>query len=191
MQFGLRTLLFVVLLLGMLVSSYPLLFKRLNDQRKEAIDQTKDKQDQLNKLAGKLAMAPQAIKVEIETLHSAITFLHDKLPQEQEMDKVLTGITKAAADSSLNVKSVRLGAKPIQDDNYSSQTARMVLEGSYDGFYKFLSTVEQMPRLTKINDMKIEADQKNNEARDRRPHAHGLLRILESGGGTMTQQWKK
>jgi Tfp pilus assembly protein PilO len=164
MQFGLRTLLFVVLLLGMLVSSYPLLFKRLNEQRQQAIDQTKDKQDQLNKLAGKLAMAPQDIKAEIDTLHSAITFLHDKLPQEQEMDKVLTGITKAAADSSLNVKSVRLGAKPVQDDNYSSQTARMVLEGSYDGFYKFLSNVEQMPRLTKINDMKIEADPKNNGA---------------------------
>ena len=32
MQFGLRTLLFVVLLLGMLVLSYPLLFKPLNEQ---------------------------------------------------------------------------------------------------------------------------------------------------------------
>jgi len=164
MQFGLRTLLFVVLLLGMLVSSYPLLFKRLNDQRKTAIEETKKKQDELNKLAGKIAMAPKDIKTEIDTLRSAITFLHDKLPQEQEMDKVLTGITKAAADSSLNVKSVRLGAKPIQDENYNSQTARMVLEGSYDGFYKFLSTVEQLPRLTKINDLKIEADPKNNGA---------------------------
>ncbi len=39
----------------------------------------------------------------------------------------------------------------------------MVIEGQfYPGFFKFLSDVEQLPRLTKINEMKIDADDKNN-----------------------------
>jgi len=161
MQFGLRTLMFVVLLLGMLVLSYPLLFKPLNQQRDQARAETKDKQEQLNKLAGAMAHTKD-MNLEIENLRKAITFLRSKLPQEQEMDKVLQEVWKAAKDNGLNIKSVRNG-KAILGDNYSEQPIKMVIEGPFNpGFYKFLSAVEQLPRLTKINDMKIEADEKNN-----------------------------
>ncbi len=161
MQFGLRTLMFVILLLAMVVLSYPLLFKPANAQRDAAILETKDKQEQLNKLAGAMQHTKD-MNLEIENLQKAIKFLRGKLPQEQEMDKVLNEVWKAAKDNNLNVKSVR-NAKPVIGDNYSEQPIRMVVEGPfYPGFFKFLSQVEQLPRLTKINDMKIDADEKNN-----------------------------
>jgi Tfp pilus assembly protein PilO len=160
MQFGLRTLLFVVLLLGMLVLSYPLLFKKLNQQRDDALADTRQKRERLEALAG--AMRDNAsMSSEIDKLRTAISFLESKLPKETEMDRVLQDVWKAAKDNNLNIKSVR-NAKPIQGAAYSEQPIRMVVEGPfYPNFFKFLSSVEQLDRLTKINDMKIDNDDKS------------------------------
>ncbi len=163
MQFGFRTLLFVVLLLGMLVLSYPLLFKPLNEQREQAQAETKAKQQRLTDLAG--AMRNNAnLASEIDKLRTAISFLEGKLPKETEMDRVLQDVWKAAKDNNLNIKSVR-NAKPIEGASYSEQPIRMVVDGPfYPNFFKFLSTVEQLDRLTKIKELKIETDEKTNGA---------------------------
>lgn len=163
MQFGLRTLLFVMLLLGMLVLSYPLLFKPLNLQRDAAIAETKAKQQKLSDLNSAMAHTHD-MKAEIEKLQKAIAFLEGKLPKETEMDRVLQDVWKAAKDNNLNIKSVRNG-KPVDGSSYSEQPIRMVVEGQfYPSFSKFLSQVEQMDRLTTIKDMKIDADPQNNGA---------------------------
>ena len=160
MQFGLRTLLFVMLLLGMLVLSYPLLFKKLNQQRDDALAYTRQKQAKLEALAG--AMRDNAsMSSEIDKLRTAISFLDSKLPKETEMDHLLNDVTKAASDNNLHIKSVR-NAKQIEGVSYNQQPIRMVVEGPfYPNFFKFLSSVEQLDRLTKINDMKIDNDDKS------------------------------
>ena len=95
---------------------------------------------------------------EIKQLKKAIEFLTSKLPAQTEMDKVLDEVWKAAKENKLTVKSVRNG-KPVEGSNYNEQPIRMVVEGPFNpSFYKFLSQVEQMPRLTKIKEMKIEPD---------------------------------
>src|ERR1044072_5935280 len=110
MQFGLRTLMFVVLLLAILVLSVPLLFKPLQEQRDAAIQETHQKQAKLDALAGAMARTKN-IAEEIKNLQKAIAFLEGKLPGETEMDKVLQDVWNAAKESKLTVKSVR-NAKP-------------------------------------------------------------------------------
>jgi type IV pilus assembly protein PilO len=163
MQFGPRTLLFVILLLAMPIAAYMLLFKPLNAQKDEALRDTQAKQQKLTELATAMARTKD-LPAEIESLKKAIEFLENKLPEEKEMDKVLQEVTEKARTNKLNIKSVR-NAKAVQGANYSEQQIKMVIEGSfYPGFFKFLSDVENLPRLTKINEMKIEADEKNNGA---------------------------
>jgi len=160
MQFGWRTFLFVILLLAMLVLSYPLLFKPLSEERDRVVKDTAEKQQTLNDLNAKMANAKNMAS-EIESLQKAITFLESKLPAATEMDNVLRQVWQAAKDNKLVVKSVR-NAKPIEGVNYNEQPIRMVIEGPfYPGYFKFLSAVEQLPRLTKINEMKITADPQN------------------------------
>src|SRR3954447_6136220 len=157
MQFGLRTVLYVILVLGMLVMSYPLLFKPLNEQRVKAVADTKLKQQKLADLASAMRQT-QNMPAEIAQLKKAIDFLTSKLPAQTEMDKVLEDVWKAAKDNKLTVKSVRNG-KAIEGPNYNEQPIRMVIEGPfYPGFFRFLSQVEALPRLTKIKELKIEPD---------------------------------
>jgi type IV pilus assembly protein PilO len=160
MQFGPRTLIFVILLLVMPIVAYQLLFKPLNQQKELALQDTREKQQKLTELAGAMAHTKN-LPEEIASLQKAIDFLETKLPNEKEMDRVLQEVWEKAKDNKLNIKSVR-NVKAIDGANYSEQPIKMVIEGQfYPGFFKFLSDVEQMPRLTKINEMKIESDPKN------------------------------
>jgi Tfp pilus assembly protein PilO len=159
MQLGWRTFLFVVLLLAMVVLSYPFLFRPLGEERDRAVEITTNKQQKLNALAAKMAenkSRPQ----DIQKLQDAIKLLEAKLPKATEMDKVLQDVWEAARTNKLVVKSVR-NAKPIEGANYNQQPIRMVIEGPFaPGFFKFLSQVESLQRLTKINEMLITADEK-------------------------------
>ncbi len=167
MQFGFRTFMFFALLLAMVVLSYPLLFKPLNAQREALILDTKQKEQTLSDLAGQMAQTKDMPK-EVEKLKAAYETLMSKLPPETEMDKVLQQVAKAAQENQLNIKSVRNG-KAVNGVNYDEQPIRMVIDGPFNvsqgpGFFRFLSQVEQMQRLTKIKQMKIDADEKNNGA---------------------------
>jgi type IV pilus assembly protein PilO len=163
MQFGPRTLIFVLLLLAMPIAAYQLMFKPLNEQKVKAIQETEQKEKKLQDLAGAMARTKD-LPAEIESLKKAISLLESRLPEEKEMDRVLQEIWEKAKANKLNVKSVR-NAKAVQGSAYSEQPIRMVIEGPfYPGFFKFLSDVEALPRLTKINEMKITADEKSNGA---------------------------
>jgi type IV pilus assembly protein PilO len=162
MQFGPRTLLFVVLLLAMPIAAYMLMFKPLNLEKENAIRETASKEQKLTDLASAMARTKD-LSAEIESLKKAISLLESRLPEEKEMDRVLQEVWEKAKANKLNVKSVR-NAKSIVGANYSEQPIKMVIEGPFPGFYKFLADVEALPRLTKINEMKIDADQKNNGA---------------------------
>lgn len=153
-------MLFVALLVGMLVFSYAVLFKPLKKQRDDALADIKQKKEQLDALAGTMKENDDLAK-EIDKLQTAIGFLEGKLPKETEMDRVLQDVWEAAKDNSLNIKSVR-NAKPLDGTTYSAQPIRMVVEGPfYPNFYKFLASVEALDRLTKINEMKVTADEKS------------------------------
>src|SRR5206468_8592138 len=118
---------------------------------------TANKQQKLNALAAKAA-ENQSSPEDIQKLQDAIKLLETRLPKATEMDKVLQDVWEAARVNKLVVKSVR-NAKPIEGTNYNQQPIRMVVEGPFSpGFFKFLSQVERLQRLTKINDMLITAD---------------------------------
>jgi Tfp pilus assembly protein PilO len=161
MQLGWRTMLFVVLLLAMLVASYPILFLPLQKDRDAAKESIQKQQQKLNDLAAKMA-ENKSRPEDIKQLQKAIALLENKLPAATEMDKVLKDVWKAAEENKLTMKSVRNG-KVIEGANYNQQPVKMVIEGppSSPGFYKFLSQVEGMQRLTKINEMLITADATN------------------------------
>ena len=177
MQFGPRTLIFVILLLVMPIASYWFLFKPLQERVDSAKTEIQEKTQQLSALRTALA-GSSSMKGDIEELRKAITFLESRLPEEKEMDKVLKEVWQLAEKHGLTTKSVR-SLKVSQGANYSEQPIRMVINGRLkDGFYPFLWEVEHLPRLTKISEMKIDADEKTG-----RVTADFVLTIyFESGG---------
>ena len=161
MQFGPRTLFSIVLLLAMQIAAYLFMFKPLNERKDQVVHDTQQKQEQLSALSTALARTKD-LPGDIEKLQKAIAFLEAKLPQEKEMDGVLREVWQIAEKNGLNTKSVR-SLKPVQSASYSEQPIKMIIVGSFSpGFFNFLRDVEQLPRLTRINEMHLVADEKNS-----------------------------
>jgi len=160
MQFGLRTLLFVVLLLGMLVLSYPLLFKPLKPAARQALADSRQKRERLETLAG--AMKDNAsMSTEIDKLRTAISFLESQAAQGNGNGPRPPGRVEG-----------RQGQQPEHQERAERQAdpGRGFQRAAdphgrgrpfYPSFFKFLTSVEQLDRLTKINDMKVDADDKS------------------------------
>jgi len=161
MQFGPRTLLFVILLLAMPIAAYLFMFEPLRERKDAAIHDIELKEKKLQQLSTAMAQTRER-EAELASLKKAIDYLQGKLPAQKEMDQVLKQIWEKAEKNGLNAKSVR-SLKAIEGPNYSEQPIKMVIVGPFNpGFFKFLGEVEQMQRLTRINEMKIDADEKVN-----------------------------
>jgi len=159
MQFGPRTLLFFVLLLVMPAASWQWMFKPLDRTVADVQRETAEKKQKLQDVATKMARVKDMAS-EVDELRKALDFCESKLPAEKEYNKVFDEISNLEVKNGLTSKSVRL-LKVVQGSDYSEQPIKMVLTGSFQkGFYPFLAEVERLQRLTRIDEMKITADDK-------------------------------
>jgi type IV pilus assembly protein PilO len=160
MQFGPRTVLFVLLLMALPIAAYFLAFKPQQIKLAEVRADTASKREKLAALDHANAEVKN-LPEEIEKLRKAVAFFESKLPEEREMDKVLKEIWVIAERNGLNVKSVR-SLKPVPGDDYSEQPIRMVIVGTFKpGFYQFLRSVEELPRITRMPEFTMAKDEKN------------------------------
>lgn len=160
MQFGPRTMVFFILLLVMPVAAWWYMFKPFDEHKHQVQTYTMEKMQKLSDLKKMTAGNPN-IASDIEKLKKAISFLEGKLPVEKEMDKVLNEVWQLQQKSGLTTKSVHT-LKVIEGGSFNELPIRIVIQGPMkDGFYKFLSDVERLPRLTKVKDMKIDTDEKS------------------------------
>ena len=60
--------------------------------------------------------------------------------------------------NDLNVKSIRT-LKQVDIDGYSELPLNLVVEGEFLGIYRFLSDIENLPRITRVSDLEIRRDQ--------------------------------
>jgi len=159
MQFGPRTMFFFMLLMAMPVAAWWFMFEPAREHVEDVKKQIAEQRQTLDDLSKKTANTKN-MAAEVDKLRKAVEFFEKKLPEEKEMDKVFTEVSELARKNNLNTKSVRI-LKVIPGSNYSEQPIKLTINGPMrDGFYKFLCDVERMKRLTRINDMKIEADDK-------------------------------
>ena len=153
MKFGVRELVFVAVMLGLLASSYFLVFNKANEKRIAVQAQIERKQKELAEL--ELATSgTEDLKQKIEDLQKAISIVEDKLPQEREIDKVLKEVWQMAEANSLEQRTIKT-LKSQRSNNYNEQPIEMSLAGDFEGFYIYLQQLEKLPRLTRVTKMDL------------------------------------
>jgi Tfp pilus assembly protein PilO len=158
MKFGFRELLFFIVMLGLLVSTYFFVFEKANQKREALKREIRVKQASLAELRQSTAGIDDLNK-KIKDLQDAIAYFESKLPQEKEFDKILKELSQKAEENSLQTKQVRT-MKSERFASYSEQPIQMSLSGNFNGFYTFLLQLEKLPRITRITNMSL---QKINE----------------------------
>jgi type IV pilus assembly protein PilO len=154
MKLGIREILFVVLMLGMLGSSYVFVFKPAAEKRVA-------RQEEMARKRKELADVRQAtagignIEAKIQELQEAIKFFDAKLPQEKEIDKILNELWQLAQQNRLQTETIKT-MKSERFAGYSEQPITMSLAGDCMGFHSFLKQLERLSRITRVSHIKME-----------------------------------
>lgn len=156
MRFGVRELVFVLLLVALPVASYYLVFKPRNEQIARAHEEILAKQAKLRQLEAATA-AIKDLGKEIDRLVERIRVFEQKLPAERETEVVLKQVWELASKQTLVPRSVRTD-KAVLNAQYSELPIKMVITGNFDGFYSFLLDMEKLSRITRAPKMKLTKD---------------------------------
>ena len=154
MRFGIKELIFVLLMAGLVASSYIFVFKPAAEKRTGRERDIADRQKALADLKTATTGIGDLEK-KIADLQQAIVFFESKLPQEKEIDKILQELWQMAESNSLQTKTIKT-LKSERSGGYSEQPIQMSLAGDFHGFYSFLLQLEKLSRITRITQLKLD-----------------------------------
>ena len=152
MKFGVRELLFFVLMVGLVVASSFVLQKsrtKAETLRADTVAKRRELVDLKQSTAGIVDWAQKFAE-----LKQAISFFESKLPQEKEIDKILKEVWQMAEANSLQTRTIRT-LRTERGASHSEQPIEMSLAGDFNGFYVFLQQLENMPRITRVTHMNL------------------------------------
>lgn len=154
MKLGVFETLFLVVLLGVILGSYQLGVRRMNARTVELRATMDAKRQDLENLRA-ATQGIDDLNRKIDEIQKAIEFFESKLPAEKEVDKILQEVWQMAEANALQTRTVKT-LRSEAAANYSEQPIQMNLSGDFNGFYAFLLQLEKLPRITRINQMKLE-----------------------------------
>ncbi len=153
MNLGLRELLFLFVLLAMPAASYWFVFRPQNADIDAARKEIEHKEQMLEKLAKATSRNADLQRIN-EEIAAGIATVESRLPDSKEVDVILGQVATKARESRLGLPKVR-SANPLASAKYMEQPLEMVAAGDFDDFYRFLLSVEELDRITRVPDMKI------------------------------------
>jgi type IV pilus assembly protein PilO len=154
MKFGIREIIFIVVMLGLLGCSYFLVLTKAQQKVQAQERKIEEKQKALADLERATAGVAD-IDRRVADLQEAIKFFEKKLPQEREMDLILKEVWQMAEQNHLTTKTIRT-MKSIRSSSYSEQPIEMNLAGDFSGFYEFMLQLERLPRLTRVQNLTLD-----------------------------------
>lgn len=154
-----RNILFFVVLLALPISSWFGYFNPENKRMLQAREEITHKQQVLADLKAATAKTDDLVKVN-EEIREAIKSIEARLPTGKEMDEVLRQVSALANKNGLRVPTFKKSDKSIPAGLALEQPINIEITGDFDGFYQFLLDLEQLPRITRVPDLKIERSDK-------------------------------
>ena len=153
MKLGIRELIFIAVMLGVLGSSYFFVLSKAAARRASLEADIDRKAKELSDVE-RARVGTDDLKKKIDELQQAIVFFENKLPQRDEVAKVLDDVTKLAVSNGLEQRTFRSG-KIRRAVNCNEQPIELTLAGDFEGFYVYLQQLERFERLTRVSKMDL------------------------------------
>lgn len=160
MRFGLRDLIFLLVLLGVPVASFWFVFRPQNTEIIQAKREIEHKEQMLNSLTKATEQTADLVKAN-EEIKRAIELIEARLPTTKEVEVILQQVAEIAVSNKLTLVKVK-SEKPVQAAAYMEQPLTMQVTGRFEGFYSFLLDLERLDRITRMPDIKIERADKQD-----------------------------
>jgi len=154
MKFGVREVLFVMLLVAIPLGAYWWIFKPANERIEKQRCEVEAKAQKLANLQ-KALVGIKDLSEEVGKLQEAVGFFKAKLPKHHEIHRILGQVTKIAEKHHLITKLFKT-LKPVPGPAYSEQPIEMEISGNFNAFYQYLLDLERLPRIIKVREMELE-----------------------------------
>lgn len=154
MRFGIRELVLLIVLMALPLSSWWLVFRPNNEKIEQAEQEIEHKKEMLEKLQT-VTSRSDSLEAATAEIESGINAIEARLPTGREIDHIVRQVSALAVDSGLNQPGM-ISRPPVRGTLYMEQPIEMTLSGDFKGFYEFLLSLEQMPRITRMPGMQIE-----------------------------------
>jgi len=155
MRFGLRELIFLLVLLAMPGAAYFFVFQPKNQLQQDARAEIQNKRAKLVALDQATAQFIN-LDEEIGRLKGAIEMIEQKLPAGRETHLVVNRIAELARAHNLRIETIK-PENPVAAGPYATELPiRLEIKGNFEGFYRFMLEVERMPRITQVPMMTLE-----------------------------------
>lgn len=154
-----RQFLFSAVLLALPVCSYFVVFRPVNAKIQQGKKEIEHKQALLSKLREATSQTDDLQRAN-DQIRASIESLQAKLPSSKEMDTVLRQVSGIAAKNGLKIPTFKKNDKTAPAGLAMEQPLDIEITGDFDGYYKFLLELEQLPRITRLTDLKISRSDK-------------------------------
>lgn len=154
-----RQVLFFCVILAMPIASLFLVFKPQNREIDKAKKEIAEKQAMLEKLREATSQMA-SLQEANEKVQENIQALRANLPSTKEMDNVLRQVSGLAAEADLRIPTFKKQTQNVPAGLAMEQPIDVEFIGDFDGFYQFLLDLEQLPRITRVTDLKLIRNQK-------------------------------
>ncbi|MDX2131966.1 MAG: type 4a pilus biogenesis protein PilO [Planctomycetota bacterium] len=159
MNVGMRTVCVLLVVVGLPVASYFLVFKPTNAKLDTDREECEQKEKYLTKLAEIGDRDADLVRANEEITRS-ITLIEQRLPSGKEIDGLVRRVSDLAVAAGLEPPAIK-SAKPVPSGIYMEQPLDMEVSGSFLGFFTFLAQMEKLPRITRIHDLKLTGQPKD------------------------------
>jgi type IV pilus assembly protein PilO len=153
---GLLTASVLMIVVGMPVAAYFVVFRPQNAEIKRVNDELAHKQTLLAKLQAETARNADLVRAN-DDIKKSITMIEERLPTNQEIDGLVRQVSDLAVQSGMGSPAIKTNrAQPA--GLYKEQPIDMQLMGDFNGFFNFLRALERLPRITRVHDLKLTAN---------------------------------
>jgi len=153
MRMGFREVVLLAVLLALPLLSWWLVFRPQNSEIAQARLEIKHKSEMLDKLQATTSKN-EDLAHQNEENHKKIEAIEARLPSSKEVDQVIRQVSELAVESGLEPPGIE-SDKPVAAATFMEQPLKMKINGDFSGFHGFLKRLEELPRVTRIPDMKI------------------------------------
>jgi type IV pilus assembly protein PilO len=150
----------MTVVIGMPVASYFMVFRPQSAEIKRVGDALLHKRALLEKLQQETARNADLVRANEEIKKSILT-IEERLPTNQEIDALVRQVSDLAVQSGMNAPTIKTN-KVLPAGLYKEQPIDMTLTGDFSGYFNFLRSLERLPRITRIHDMKLLANLDEN-----------------------------
>jgi len=162
-----RQILYVLVLLAVPIAAWYFVFVPRNADINQTTTEIKERESQLKMISSFIATMGDLQKAVLEG-EMAIERVEAKLPSRRDVESMLEQLWQVARRNELTVKSVKT-MPAVSSTVYRELPLKVQLEGPFEGYYRFLLELENLPRITRIFNMHLKRPKQSRMKEDQRP----------------------